>query len=582
MSRTSMPSQALRWVWLGLLALAVGSRLLGLAATPLSPDESGTALSAWDAVSTGTWPATAGSPLLLTGQTLLFALLGPSEVAARLLPALAGTLLVGLPLLWRRQLGDLGALVASGLLLASPLSLLTARRVDGTALAVLGGALVVTVILQTLIGADGDTRWHEALLALGLTLGLTGGAPFYDVAIAGCAACWMMHRAAFSGKMGLRWKQAVLIGLGLSLLVSAAVGLHWSGWAGIADGAAAWWAEWLSPAERSTNELGLLLLYEPLLLISAVTGLALLLNRRTADRQPLPRALALWAVVAALFVAIRPGSAPEALGAAILPLALLGGFAAEQLWSRLPPESLRWLGLHVLTSALFWSPGLLALAQHTNSSAFSDQIAIIILGAVVLVALQVMLLLIFLMHLPSKYLWRSALLGIGMIFLFLQLSFGAGLAFVRSDLATEPAIQVAGSRDLHHLSQAAHEIAVTRNERSDSLDIVLIDQNEHLTDLIRWALRDFDGLRLATGWPTDGAALVISPGTEAMPAPDTPEAWQGLRFVAMTRAPAPAPSCQQLVPLDCQDAVSWYLYRRSPVLPTATYAIFWQGATQGD
>jgi len=156
------------------------------------------------------------------------------------------------------------------------------------------------------------------------------------------------------------------------------------------------------------------------------------------------------------------------------------------------------------------------------------------------------------------------------------------LAFVRSDSAIEPAIQVAGSSDLYHLSQAAQEIAVTRDERADSLDIVLIDQNEDLTNLIRWALRDFDDLRLATGWPTDGAALVISPGTEAMPVPNTSEAWQGVRFVAMTRAAAPAPVCLQLVPLDCQDAVSWYLYRRSPVQPTATYAILWQAATQTD
>ncbi|MCJ7550353.1 MAG: hypothetical protein MUQ30_11805 [Anaerolineae bacterium] len=582
MSRTSMPSQAIRWVWLGILALAIGSRLLGLAATPLSPGESGAALSAWDTVSTGVWPATADSPLLLTGQTLLFALLGPSEVAARLLPALTGVLLVGLPLLWRKDLGNLGALVAACLLLASPLSLFTARRADGAALAVLGGALVVTVILQALADADADTREHETLLALGLTLGLTGGAPFYDMAIAGCVACWVIRRAAPRGKIALRWKRAALIGIGLSLLVSVAFGLHWSGWAGIADGAAAWWAEWLSPAERSTSPLGMLLLYEPLLLISAATGLALLVNRHTADRHLLPRAFALWAVVAALLVAVRPGSAPEALSAIIVPLALLGGFAADRLLSHLPPESLRWMGLHVLTSALFWAPGLLALTQHASNYAFNDQIAIIILGIVVLVALQVMLLLIFMMQLPSKYLWRSALLGIGVIFLFLQLSFGAGLAFVRSDSATEPAIQVAGSRDLHHLSQAAQEIAVTRHERADSLDIVLIDQNEELTDLIRWALRDFDALRLATSWPTGGAALVISPGTEAVLTPDTSEAWQGLRFVAMTRAAAPAPGCRQLVPLDCRDAVSWYLYRHSPVLPTATYAILWQAATQTD
>ncbi len=94
------------------------------------------------------WPPAAESPLLLVGNTFLFALFGAGDGVARLLPALAGVLVVMLPLLWRKHAGEIGALFAAGLILISPLALFAARRVDGAALATLGAGLILSLFLQ--------------------------------------------------------------------------------------------------------------------------------------------------------------------------------------------------------------------------------------------------------------------------------------------------------------------------------------------------------------------------------------------------------------------------------------------------
>ncbi len=59
-------------------------------------------------------------PFLFHVQALVFALLGDGDATARLLPAIAGVLLVGAPWLFRRELGRRGAFAAGALLLLSP------------------------------------------------------------------------------------------------------------------------------------------------------------------------------------------------------------------------------------------------------------------------------------------------------------------------------------------------------------------------------------------------------------------------------------------------------------------------------
>ncbi|MBN1246308.1 MAG: hypothetical protein JXC32_01560 [Anaerolineae bacterium] len=575
-----VPSDSLRWAWLAIAALALASRLIGLGTTPLAPSEAGRAVVAWDAARSGTWPDSSESPLLLVGNALLFTIFYPTAWLARLLPALAGTALVVLPFLWRRQIGELGALVASGLLLVSPLSLFAARRVDAAAIAILGAGLLLTLAFGS--EAKGATR--TAWLAWGLALGLTGGPAFYDALIAGVLVWLTLRRLGVSGhpRASLSWRRGVAIGLGAALIISVAGGLRWSGWAGVLDGAATWLGEWRIQADRGLAPAGLLLLYEPVLLILTATGLGLLAARPRAglalaagDRQGAPWGVALLGGVVALLIAARPGVSSEGVSLIVLPMALFGGWAADRLWGSLKLQERRWMGLHSLVSALFWAPALLALAQNARGIIGTDQILLILLGLMVLIGLQVLLVFIFLVQVPPALVWRSALTGLSAVFLFLQTGFGAGVAFVRSDQAIEPAIHTAGSHNLGHLTETVQRIGILREERLDSLQVVLLNRDDTLTASLRWALRGLGNVTSAVDWPEDPDALVIAP--EAVDLSDTAldAEWQGMRFVAATTYAAPPPRCQ-LVPLACSEALRWYLYRESSNSPAQRSVILWR------
>ncbi len=582
-----------RWVWIGLLALALASRLLALSMTPLAPAEAVRAMASLDAAQGRGWPSSAAhpqgseSPLLLVGNAVLFAVFGAGDGIARLLPALAGIGIVAFPLLWRRQVGWVGALAAGGLLLSSPLALFAARRVDAAALGILGAALVVTALMQATSGLrDSSGREHpvingrEGYLALGVALGLLGGPAFYDLLVPGLIVWVLLRRSRLGPGSALRWRRSVVVGLAVAWLISIGFGLRWSGWSGIADGAAAWLAGWQRQTGSGSSDLLLLALYEPFLLILTGAGLVFLLL--SAKRNPssllrsAPVMWALWGVGALTLSLARPGSTAGSLSGVVMPVALLAGFGLAQVVSGIPSSSQRWVGLHALIALVFWLPAFLVMAQHAVGLAYADQAGLVFLGIAVLLALQALILFLFMFPLPTDHVWRGAFLGFAAAFLLVQTSFALGLAFIRSDSTIEPAVVKATSRDLRHLRDKLHELAVLRDTRWDALDVVAVVQEQELAALLGWYLRDFSQFAITASWPAREASLVITPELLNVPAFEGEERWRGMPFVASTTYTAPIPSCQQLMPPVCRDAVKWYLYRESPYPSSRQHVILWQ------
>jgi hypothetical protein len=325
-----------------------------------------------------------------------------------------------------------------------------------------------------------------------------------------------------------------------------------------------------------------LLLYEPWLLVLVATGLVMQVIRRGKDGVDRRLwCLVLWSGLAAGMVMVRPGSEPEMLGAVVLPAALYGGAALATVLRPIPDDALRWSGLHGLVAFVFWLPGLLALAQYAGNAAYAQDVILVVLGIVVLVGLQILLSFLFVLLLPPQHLWRSALLGLSLLLALIQVSFGAGLAYVRDTSPLEPAVAIATSDDVRHLRALVDDIAVMRNQRRDEVEVVLLIRDETLASPVRWALRDFERLTLAAAWPADPAALVITPMELDGPGPgdpaDGPAAdWRGAPFVAATTYTAPLPACDQLWPPACTEAVGWYLYRSSPYPATPRNVILWQ------
>ncbi len=157
-------------LWGVLLIASLGARLVNLDVRAMSHDESLHALYSyylydrWDYVHD---PMMHG-PLLFHANALVYALLGVSDFTARLLPALAGTLVVGSMWWYRRYLGVWGALVAGLLLSISPSLLFHSRYIRNDIYIVLFTLLWVGSLLRYI--ESGKTKWM-----LGMSLGMLAG-----------------------------------------------------------------------------------------------------------------------------------------------------------------------------------------------------------------------------------------------------------------------------------------------------------------------------------------------------------------------------------------------------------------------
>lgn len=568
-------SRKLQGLWIGLLIIAAASRLTALAWMPLAPDEATRALAALDAARGEGWPASAESPLLLVGNAVLFGVFGAGDGIARLLPAMAGVALAALPLLWRRRLGDVGALAAAGILTVSPLTLLAARRVEPTLLGALGAGGLISLAL--LHDDDALAAWRPVLVAGGVTLAVVGGPSAYDVLLAGALALAFASFGAGENRLAVarEWARPTLWGLAGALMISVGLGARWSGWSGPLDGLAAWLASWRG-TDLGPASLSLLLLYEPLALLLALVGLGYALR----DTVPLPKMLIFWSGILVLVLVIRPAAAPTGMASALLPLALLVGYGAQQLAAWVPGRSLKWLALHITVSAVLWVPVGLALASHSMAHTTPEvlngnpavQMALVLVGMAILVGLHVMLGILFSMVLLPPVIWRGALLGVAVMLLFLQGRFGVGMAFLNRATAVEPGLDVVTSPDTRLLLRTVTDHAHVRGLRADRTDIALVGLSPEALVATRWTLRDYAPME-AVVWP-DTADFVITPAGGDVQPPNAQ--WVGARFVSVVRGPWSRFACVSWVPPNCARALRWYFYREATTESARQEVLLWR------
>ncbi|HOT93314.1 MAG TPA: hypothetical protein PLJ78_16330 [Anaerolineae bacterium] len=569
-------SRSIRWAWIVIFVLAAALRLLALNHAPLAPDEAASALASLDAARGTGWASTTESPLLLVGNSLLFLLFGGGDGLARVIPALAGVALVGLPFLWRKRLGDVGALVAAGLLLLSPIALFASRHLEGTSLGVVGALMVLTALM----GDSHDAPFEQVsslLIGAGLTIGLTGGPSFYDVLLAGLAA-WVFYRWIIGASVWspLRaWARPALIGLIGALLVSIGLGWRWNGWSGVAEGLAAWLTSW-RVAGGGLPDILLLFLYEPATLFLVLLSLVWAVRRA----EPFAMALALWGFLGLLLVSLRPGATPLALLAAVAPLALLAGYGVQQTCAGIAAPLLPWIGGHGLVSFVFLVPAGLAIAAHANNStvaflgASGNVNLIYILGTITLLALQILIALLFSLKVPLPMVWRGVTLGLGLMLLVTQVGFAWGLAFVRPTSPAEPAVMASTSPDLRTLQEMLDTLAVRSGQRRDDFEVTVVAAESTTADVLRWTLRDFARLTVKVSWPVDVTGVVVATPGVTPPFADT-RGWIGMPFTATQRGAQSIPRCQGLLSLECHDLARWYLFRQMGETPIPEKVVLW-------
>ncbi|MCS7207545.1 MAG: TIGR03663 family protein [Dehalococcoidia bacterium] len=208
----STPRWTLPLAWevvlpLGLMGIALVMRLWDLGSRALHHDESLHAVYSWY-LATGKGyrhdPMMHG-PFQFHANALLFFLFGDSDFTARLLYALFGTALVGLPWLLRPQLGTAGALCASAFLAFSPTLLYFSRFARNDILMAVWAVLLIwctwrylesprpgylyaLVAVLALAFATHETAYYLTLLTVGF-LSVVGWRDLWD---------WLRARKGFA------------------------------------------------------------------------------------------------------------------------------------------------------------------------------------------------------------------------------------------------------------------------------------------------------------------------------------------------------------------------------------------------
>ena len=162
--------------WLAFL-IAIGFRLIQLGATPLTDSEASLALQALQ-VAQGERPLLGPQPGYILLTSVLFAIIEATNFMARLVPALAGSILVFVPALLRGKLKPRPALILAFLFAIDPGLVALSRTAGGTILAVTftlfawglwnQRRLVPAGIFAGLALLSGPSLWM-GLLVLGLT-----------------------------------------------------------------------------------------------------------------------------------------------------------------------------------------------------------------------------------------------------------------------------------------------------------------------------------------------------------------------------------------------------------------------------
>ncbi len=401
-------------------------RLYGLGWRPLSTLEAANSWSAW-AASTGLGlrdlPVASGS-LLYSFQVWLFWIAGSSDVQARLIPAIAGTLLVILPWWLRGFLGRPTALCLTFLFAIDPWLVAFSRLADG---AILSALLAVTVLLGLVmltrngsvasgeLDFDGEAasapiwspdRW-SLLVAVSSGLLLVSGHIAWSFVLILLVYVGLYHRELGSAfvprKRLLLWSGGAML-LGATAWLSHPDGLglvssSLSMW--LAElghtGSSLFWAE-LGPRYSPGWPLLRLIVDQPLLVLMGVTGLVYLF---TADAQSVlhidrrwPMFLWIWLAWGFLLLSL-PGRNPFDLVVMQIPL-LFGAAYTGMGLLRMTPLDLDWregmvvaATLSVLTvSGGFWIVALVFKAQF--DPVIAQAAAIILLLSLIIVAVYAM------------------------------------------------------------------------------------------------------------------------------------------------------------------------------------------------
>lgn len=335
-------------------------------------------------------------PAYLTLTWFAFEILGGQTAIARLWPALAGAMLILVPLLFKSVLGRPGALVLAFILALSPGLIVVSRQADGRMMALAFTLFAVGLAWRMKIDWAG-VFLGLALLSgptvipglLGAVLALVMGELSYKVRQAGNLEDEINgeSRPAFP----ISFLRGALLPAGLTLfLVATMFFLYPQGLSNWVAALPAYFRGWLEPSGVPALRLVVaLLVYQPLVVIFGLAGA--LRGLRRSD--PLSRGLVTWFLISLVLSLAYPARQVSDLIWSLIPLMTLAALEISQFLvfdrgdERIPAGM---AALVLLMMTTFWF-NLLGLGPFSLANQEVVLRTVVMLGILLLVALSTVL-----------------------------------------------------------------------------------------------------------------------------------------------------------------------------------------------
>jgi hypothetical protein len=496
--------------YIGLALLALILRLIALGAYPLSDAEAGQALVAWRFLQAQPVGQTGYSPLIVTLDLVSFLLLGGSEVAARLGPALLSVPLVLLPYGLRRYLGRTGALAAGVLFALSPTALYFTRTVDGDIGVAVGGLALVVGLFNWLEAQISNNKSPTSnlkpptfslyLAGGGLVLMLTASPSAYSVvalllgflalaALVGGSGYAEPVRAGLAGLQSrvTPWGElALALGIGLVAIASSFL-FNLDGLAATADLLTTWLLGFAPGmvAGGAYPAVFLLSLYDPLILLAGLFGLSVALMRRRL----IDLFLGWWFFGGIALDLLRSGRTDGEVLVSLVPLVLLAGLALSMLWDSLaalskPGNEARRQGV-AMVAAIGVVIGAFAYTELMKYTREDSWLYLLPLAAA---GLFIGLVVLFWMWDEGRYALQGAALVAVTILLGFTIGNTSRLDYARLASPYQPLVRAPMADGLPLLVTTLHQVSSWWAGDAYTLDIVA---DRHLGPAVEWQLRGF-------------------------------------------------------------------------------------------
>jgi len=488
-------------------ALALALRFIQLGALPLTDAEATWALQAWK-VAQGARPLVGPNPAYVLLTSLLFYVLGPSNLLARLVPTLVGSALVFVPYLFRERIKARPAALLAVFLAVDP-GLTALSRQAGSAI------LAITFILFAWAYFY-NKKQRVGGIFVGLAL-LSG--PAVWVGLLGLGIAWALRQGMTRSpnpdentKGGLnalrsdlkQFTPAIWYGLGTILLGGTLFFLAPNGLSAWLSSLPDYFKGWYSPSGVPAGRLLFALLaYQPLALILAL--LSLVRGWTNGLRRVIM--LSVWLLVILLLVLFYPARQVTDLGWVIVPLWALAALELARHFE-IPAEITREVsGVIVLTLIIltFAWLDLASLVGLPSASADANQRLVVFLATILLLILSLGLVAL---GWTVKIAKLGGLWGLVVALGVYTLAMAWGATGLRTPQGVElwaPRARI-GEADL--MLKSVDQLSDWSNGQKDSQSVTIVGLD---SPALEWLLRDHHVTTADALDPSSSPPLVITP-----------------------------------------------------------------------